>query len=272
VSARASLVASAAPLLRRANKFSACAHPRVSVTARPQQEAMMPELVPHLPSEEPLLLDELNHRISNEFASLISLVFHAARASANDEVKRALSGVAQVLHSYAEVHHALRPPEHGRLVDAEGYLSKLCRAISRSKLDHMNIDLVLAAPPLLLESDRCWQLGMILSELITNAARHAFAGGPGTIRVELLHADEIVKCTVRDNGSAAAQVRPGRGLRIIEELTKGLNGRFERKFGPAGTAAVLSFPYGEPEKAGGQREDLGSDDRRNLRTHRATTS
>jgi two-component sensor histidine kinase len=131
---------------------------------------------------------------------------------------------------------------------------------------------VLAAPPLLLESDRCWQLGMILSELITNAARHAFAGGPGTIRVELLHADEIVKCTVRDNGSAAAQVRPGRGLRIIEELTKGLNGRFERKFGPAGTAAVLSFPYGEPEKVGGQREDLGSDDRRNLRTHRATTS
>jgi two-component sensor histidine kinase len=233
---------------------------------------MMPELVPHLPSEEPLLLGELNHRISNEYASLISLVFHAARASADDEVKRALNGVAQVLHSYAEVHHALRPPEHERLVDAEGYLSKLCGAVSRSKLDHMHIDLVLAAPPLLLEADRCWRLGMIVSELITNAARHAFAGGPGRIRVELSHAGEIVKCTVRDDGSAPAQVRPGRGLQIVEELTKGLNGRFERKFGPAGTAAIVSFPYGEPEPANGRGENLGADGGRSLRTRRATTS
>ena len=43
----------------------------------------MPELVPHLSiAEEPLLLDELNHRINNEFASLIAIVSRAAAASA----------------------------------------------------------------------------------------------------------------------------------------------------------------------------------------------
>jgi two-component sensor histidine kinase len=239
------------------------------VTAKLEQETMMPELVPHLPSlEEPLLLDELNHRISNEFASLISVVFHAARAAANDDVKRALSGVAQVVHGYAEVHHALRRPDEETLVDAEGYLAKLCRSISRSKLDHMNIDLVLAAPPLLLESDRCWRLGMIVNELVTNAARHAFAGGPGTIKVELAHVGENVRCTVRDNGSAPAHVTPGRGLRIVEELAKALNGRFERS-GSAGTTSTLIFPYNEPQKVG--RREFGAD-AGNLRRRRATTT
>jgi hypothetical protein len=51
----------------------------------------MPELAPRLPiPEERLLLDELNHRINNEFTSLIGIVSLAAAASANDEVKRAL--------------------------------------------------------------------------------------------------------------------------------------------------------------------------------------
>ena len=62
----------------------------------------MPELAPPLPvPEAPLLLDELNHRITNEFASLIAIVSRAAAASGSEEVKRALRGVAQLLHHHA---------------------------------------------------------------------------------------------------------------------------------------------------------------------------
>jgi two-component sensor histidine kinase len=218
----------------------------------------MPELVPQLPSpEEPLLLDEINHRVVNEFASLIAIVSRAAAASGNDDVKRALSGVAQLLHHYARLHRALLPPDAGDLVNAEGYLGSLCRSISRSKLDHMNIDLVLAARPLLLESLRCWRLGMIVNELITNAARHAFAGRPGEIRVELARSDGFVRCTVSDNGSAPANVQPGRGIRIVEQLAKELNGRFERTFGFAGTTATVVFPYGEASEGSFADEQPG---------------
>jgi two-component sensor histidine kinase len=235
---------------------------------------MMPHLVPRFPvPEEPLLLDELNHRIVNEFASLIAIVSRAAAASGNDDVKRALSGVAQLLHHYAQLHRALLPPDGGDLVNAEGYLGSLCRSISRSKLDHMNIDLVLAARPLLLESRRCWRLGMIVIELITNAARHAFAGGPGEIRVELVRTGAFVRCTVSDNGSASANVQRGRGSRIVEQLVKELNGSFELKFGFAGTIVTVVFPYGEPK--GGSFEDEGpvaGEEWRSLRTGRAATS
>lgn len=233
----------------------------------------MPDLVPPLAfAEEHLLVHELNHRINNEFTALIGVVSLAAAASANGEVKRALSGVAQQLHHYAQVHRALQPPDRETLVNADEYLSTLCRSISRSKLDHVNIDLVLTASPLLLDSDRCWRLGMIVSELITNAARHAFAGRPGTIRVELRGGAGFVTCAVSDNGSAPAPVRiqPGRGLRIVEELTRSLDGQVERECGSAGTTAIVTFPSPEWEQRSDEASQAGAQARRNAWADRAT--
>jgi two-component sensor histidine kinase len=220
---------------------------------------IMTEFASQVPlREERVLLHELNHRITNEFASAISVVSLAAAASGKDEVKLALTGVTKLLHHYADVHRALQMPEHDTHVDAAVYLRKLCLSISRSKLDHTKINLVLAACPLPLQSDRCWRLGMIVHELITNAARHAFAGGNGAIRVELLRAGSLAECWVLDNGSARARVQPGHGLKIVDELVKGLGGRFVQKFGTGGSASILVFPYaGEPQKTAETRTRRG---------------
>jgi two-component sensor histidine kinase len=192
-----------------------------------------------------VLLHELNHRINNEYASAISAVSLAAAHSGNVEVKMALSAVNELLHSYADVHRALQMPEADRLIDAATYLRQLCLSISRSKLDHLEIHLVLAACPLLLRSDRCWRLGMIVYELITNAARHAFSDGKREIRVELLRAGSYVTCKVQDNGSPPKSVVPGRGLKIVHELVKTLNGNLKHKFKSNGSMSLLAFPYSD---------------------------
>jgi len=204
----------------------------------------MTEFASTLPiPQERVLLQELYHRISNEFFSAMSLVSLAAARSSSHEVKVALSGVRELLHHYAEVHQALQIPQDDARIDAATYLSKLCLSVRRSKLDNMKIDLLLAAPPLELQSDECWVLGMIVYELITNAARHAFAGRDGEIRVELLRSGAFVQCKVLDNGAAAAHVQRGRGLKIVGELIKALDGRFEQKFGTTGSMSILVFPY-----------------------------
>jgi two-component sensor histidine kinase len=191
---------------------------------------------------EGVLLHELNHRISNEFCSAISIVSRAATRSSNKEAKAALIDVVDILHHHAEVHHALRMPEHGIRTDAAAYLRNLCLSIRRSKLNQMKIDLVLAAHRLWLQPDRCWLLGMIVYELTTNAARHAFARGNGWIRVELLRAGAFVECRVLDNGSAPVSFQPGRGLKIVYELTKALNGRFDQRFKTGGSTSIVVFP------------------------------
>jgi two-component sensor histidine kinase len=214
------------------------------------QENVMPHIASHLPPQQWLLLDELNHRINNELASVIGIVSRTAARSGNDAVKRALGEVEERLHRYAQVHQALQPPIDDAPIDAAAYLGRLCLALSRSKLEAMDIELVLTAEPLRLGSGRCWQLGMIVSELITNAARHAFAGRQGRIDVALSCVERSVMCVVADSGAAAAPIRPGRGFRIVEALARGIGGRIERKFGPRGSRSTLIFPYVEAITAG----------------------
>src|SRR5262249_50855391 len=193
---------------------------------------------------ERVLLQELNHRIVNELCSVISIASVTAARSRNEEVKAALAEVTELLHHYAGVHHVLRVPENDASVDAATYLNKLCLSISRSQLNRTKIDLVCAAPRVWLPSDRCWLLGMIVYELITNAARHAFSDGNGEIRVDLARAGQFVGCRVMDNGSAPVNFRPGRGLKIVDELTKALDGRFDQEFRVGGSASVVVFPCG----------------------------
>src|SRR4029077_8466834 len=126
---------------------------------------------------ERILLHELIHRINNEFSSLIGAVSRTAARSVNHEVKVALAHTIELLSHYAELHRALQMPEDDTHLDAAAYLENLCLSIGRSKLDGTKIDLVLTASPLRLPSERCWQLGMMVYELVTNAARHAFGNG-----------------------------------------------------------------------------------------------
>jgi len=204
---------------------------------------------------ERILLHELIHRINNEFSSLIGAVSRTAARSVNHEVKIALAHVIELLSHYGELHHALQMPENDTLIDASAYLENLCLAISRSKLVGTRIDLVLTASPLRLPSELCWRLGMIVYELVTNAARHAFGDGNGQIRVELSRAGKFVECRVVDNGAAPAKVQRGRGLKIVDELVKGRDGRLDQRFGQGGSFSILTFPYkGEPQQAGHQEK------------------
>lgn len=192
--------------------------------------------------EEPLLIRELTHRINNEFTCAASMISLAAERSTNAEVRTTLGTVMDQLLDYARVHRALQRPEQSARVDASAYLQQLCLSISRAKLDRRNISLTFVQRSLFLESQQSWLVGMIVYELINNAARHAFDGGGGEIRVELVQAGRLVQCRVSDNGRVPKDVRPGRGQKIIRDLTACLGGTFDQQFRSDGSAAILVFP------------------------------
>jgi DNA-binding winged helix-turn-helix (wHTH) protein len=93
-----------------------------------------------------------------------------------------------------------------------------------------------------MKSERCWRLGMIISELVTNAARHAFGDGGGKIQVELSRCGPFVNCRVADDGRAPEQIRPGRGFAIVESLIASLDGTINQHFGPGGSVSEMNFP------------------------------
>jgi two-component sensor histidine kinase len=196
-----------------------------------------------------LLLRELNHRIKNELTSAIYAVSAKALRSDSVAVKAALLDVVDLLHQCADVHRALNMPDQGRLTDAARYLQQLCFAITKYRLDRLAIRVLFSADDLRLEGERCWKLGLILSELLTNVARHArFDAGHPELRVELMLAGNIVKCRVSDNGSASEPTPRGRGLAIIGELAGSLGGRVHTSCAAGGSSFLLTFPLTEAEQ------------------------
>jgi two-component sensor histidine kinase len=197
----------------------------------------------HSTAAELLLLREITHRVNNEFASAIQVVSLTAANTRDNNVKAALARVMEKLHNYARVHHALQMPANNDCIDASAYLRELCGSISRSKLENRNIELVLVERPLRMPSERCWLIGMVVAELITNAVRHAFDQQGGTIRVECRTSGAFVECRVSDNGSASStDIRPGGGLRIIEALAQAFGATFQFDFGKDGSKSVLAVP------------------------------
>jgi two-component sensor histidine kinase len=210
----------------------------------------VPHPIPHPPAlEGRILLDELNHRIKNELASVINLVSFKAIWADNVEVKEELSNVVDLLHHHVEVHSILTTPDRDALVDAGEQLRKLGLAVCQCKLDRMNIHLVLSAETLPLESERCWRLALAVYELVTNAVRHAcFDGREGEIKIKLMRAGSWVNCRVTDNGSGLGRIKLGRGLRIVGDLAESLGGRMGHTFGTTSTSFALDFPLTQREQ------------------------
>ena len=209
----------------------------------------MPHAISHPPAlEGRTLLDELNHRIKNELASVINLVSFKAVWTDNADAKEELSNIVDLLHQHVEVHNILTMPDRDALVDAVEQLRKLGLAMNRCKLDRMNMHLLLSIDTLPLASERCWLLALAVYELMTNAVSHAcFDGRDGEIKIKLMLAGSWVNCRVTDNGSGSARIKPGRGLRIVGDLAKSLGGRMGRTFGPTSTSFVLDFPLTQRE-------------------------
>jgi two-component sensor histidine kinase len=193
-----------------------------------------------------LLLREFSHRINNEYASAIAIVSIACRGAQSDTVKTALNNVRDQLYSCAQVHRALAVPEWNQQVDAAEFLSDLCQAMSQARLRAEGIKLTFVEQSITLRSERCWLMALVVSELITNAARHAFLRGGGAIRVEISESCGLIECSVTDNGRAKVVNQPGCGSKIIRALAESLDGTIEQHFAANGTRAILTFPA-DPE-------------------------
>ena len=195
-------------------------------------------------SEDGLLLDEFMHRANNEMAAAIGAIALACRGSATEEARAVLSGVRARLENYALLQLTLRRPLHDTCIDASIYFRQLCWAIRESRLAATGITLEFVDRPLPMQAVLCWRLALIISELIANAARHAFPNSVGRIRVELKVCDATIECRVTDNGVGSSMILPGVGLRIIEALADGLGGTIRHHSGSHGTTWLVSVPSG----------------------------
>ena len=190
-----------------------------------------------------LMIEELSHRALNDYTCTISMLRLAADETGDSSARTALIDAAQSMHERAQIFCALQAPMRVQgPLDLADYLETVCKVLSTSCLARAGIRLTLIREDVRLPADQCWYLGLAVTELIMNAARHGLRWGAGEICVGISVGDIEVCCTVTDNGRPTEFPGAGRGRRIISALVAGIGGRADWSFGPSGVCAALQIP------------------------------
>jgi anti-sigma regulatory factor (Ser/Thr protein kinase) len=114
-------------------------------------------------------------------------------------------------------------------------------------LESERLELSVSIHPLKLSSEHCWFLGIIVFELVTNAARHEFHDGAGSIPLEVLPAGTPIECCITDNGATDA----GRFQRaFVEALAQRLHANVDMQSSPGEIKTILNCRMSGPRLAG----------------------
>ena len=181
-------------------------------------------------AQRDLLLREVYHRVKNNLQIVDSLLVMQARQVADPDAKSALLGLRSRIYALGLVHQQLMGSADLQTFDFAPFLRELSANIVEGGAD-AEISLTVDAQPLVVGLDFAIPLGLLVTELVTNSLKHAFAAGKGEIAVTMTVGDDgAVSLVVADNGrgydtaQAAAAGPKGLGANIIKGLLAQLRG------------------------------------------------
>jgi two-component sensor histidine kinase len=186
------------------------------------------------------LLKEVNHRVANSLQLVSAMVALQANGLADEGAKAALADTQRRISAIGQVHRRLYTSDDVESVDMQEYLAAL---VSELRETWSPRDLKLSAEPIRLPTDRAVSLGVIVTELVSNACKYAYPGGPGEVRVALHRDHDHFRLAVEDDGIGMpldAQPRgTGLGTRLIRSMAQSLQSVVEYEPGSPGVRATL---------------------------------
>ena len=188
-------------------------------------------------AERDLMLRELEHRMKNNFQTVAGLIEMQLRRAAHEPAKLALREALGRVVSISQAHRNLYAGEDVRTVDMAVYLKDLCANLAEALFLGELVRLQCEAEPTPLERDRAVAVGLIVNELVTNAAKHAFADGrTGQIRVAFERQPQGYRLVVEDDGQGLpadfSTRRKGLGRGLVEAFTRQAGGSLTVSKGP----------------------------------------
>ncbi len=204
------------------------------------------------------LLYEVNHRVKNSLAVVMSLLTLQAGRTRDPDLKQSLMEARGRIGVVAQVHQRLYTSSRHDSVELAPFLTEVANDVE-GLLDtesRVNLDLAVAADDRVLSIDKAVPLALIVSELLTNAMKYAFPDGAnGTVRLAVEESAEGLKIIVEDDGIGLPDgfdvtTSTGFGMRIVTALTRQIRGRLSVPPTRAGDA-VRDIPAGARRGRGG---------------------
>ena len=192
------------------------------------------------------LLKEMRHRIANSLQLIASIILLKAGTVKSEESKAHLEDAHDRILSIATVQRNLDPTSEGSLVPVRDYLRTLCESIAKSMIGNLKpITLKVTGGDTAVTPDKAIGLGLITTELVMNALKHAFPNGEGQITVTYESKLKKWKLAIGDDGVGLRTTTvggAGLGTSIVESLANQLNAKVERISTKRGTVVSISHP------------------------------
>lgn len=210
--------------------------------------ALNHELIATIADKESLLeqkdylVKEVNHRVQNSLQLVSSFLRLQSRAIGNAAVSEQLEEAQRRLSAVALVHRRLYAGDQAQTVDLARYLEDLCTdmksAMGAEWAALISTDFV----PVLVSTERAVNIGLILTELVINANKYAYAGTPGPITITLDQQRSSFRLTVADKGVGKVTTRQGFGTKMLNAMIKMLAGTIEEANTEPGLQVTLTAP------------------------------
>ncbi len=181
--------------------------------------------------ENNVLLQEVRHRVANSLQIIASILLQNARKTTSDETRGHLKDAHDRVMSVAALERLLSTSASGE-VEVQAYFTSLCENISASMIGEADlVSLNVKGGEGVVEARVLVSLGLIVTELVINALKHAFPDErPGAITVAYDFQGPNWTLFVQDDGVGmplTAPLRTGLGSSIIQALARQLNASVE---------------------------------------------
>ena len=204
--------------------------------------------VQELLREKDTLLEEMQHRIANSLQIIASILLIKARTVQSEETRLQLEDAHKRVLSIAAVQQHLHVSGCNEPIEIANYLSKLCGTLAELMIGgSRTISLKVEADAGAMVSREAVSIGLIVTELVMNALKHAFPGDKpdAAILVSYQVAESDWKLVVSDNGIGtpdmkAGDSKPGLGTSLIQALAKQLEARVDIESDASGTTVSMT--------------------------------
>jgi PAS domain S-box-containing protein len=196
-----------------------------------------------------LQLAEVQHRVKNHLAMVVSMIRLQARGeTATDDYIVLARRVEALQLLYQELSETGVSSTFHDEVPLGAYVSRIAAAVGH--LDGgQGIRVNVIAEEVMVDANTAGRVGLLVSELLTNAFRHAFDGrdtGLVETRVQLL-SEGVVRIQISDDGIGLPvgtewPTKGNLGARIVSALLAGLEARHAVTTSAAGTTITIDIP------------------------------
>lgn len=196
-------------------------------------------------AEKDLLMREVHHRVQNSLQLVTSMLQLQERDFPEDGAKEQLALARDRVLSVALLHRRLWRSADLQNINLESFFEELVEGLLRTWPEEWRNQVTLEVTPLRLPAHEALLIALIVSELLTNAVKHAYAGEPGplSLTAQELGKDRL-RVTVADRGvGTTGEERTGSfGSRLVQRLVARIGAEMQVTREEPGTAVSLVVP------------------------------